>query len=564
MDNPDFLIVGGGSAGATLASLLSQDPATRVLLIEAGADTPPDAIPADITDTFPSSYLNRDYLWPSLTARRSAEEPPRPFPQARVMGGGSSVMGLWALRGLPSDYDSWRDNGADGWGWSDVVSCFRKLEHDADRKPPSVAAGDQEQRAECSYPIRRLPTAEWPAFVKAMKDAAAARQLPFIDDINESTADGFFAMPLSQDEKRASSARCYLTSAVRRRGNLAIMPQTRVTALRIDGKLARGVTAERGQEIQHIDAREVIVSAGAIHSPAMLLRAGIGPAGELQRLGIKPVADRPGVGRNLQNHVYLHFALTLPRGLRLAAHLRRFAIAGARMSSGLPGCPAGDLLLFTIGRVSPRAYGPDLAMVGAALYAPCSRGEVTLASRASEVPPQINFSLLEDARDPPRMLKAARWAEALLLDPAVAATYSEAFLLPPVMSLHQFNRPGAIGALLALAAKAALNAPAALRRATVERAIRPGRWFADPRRQRPLTDAGLLAAAAPMAHPSGTCAIGRPDDPMAVVDPACCVHGIGQLRVVDASIMPRIPSANTNLPTLMIAHRAAELIGLRK
>ncbi len=216
------------------------------------------------------------------------------------------------------------------------------------------------------------------------------------------------------------------------------------------------------------------MSAGAIHSPAMLLRAGIGPARELQRLGIEPGVDRPGVGRNLQNHVYLHFALTLPPGLRLAAHLRRFAIAGARMSSGLTGCPAGDLLLFCIGRVSPRGYGPDLAMVGAALYAPYSRGEVTLASRASEAAPQINFGLLEDARDPPRMLKAARWAQTLLLDPTVAAAYSEAFLLPPVMSLHQFNRPGAIGALLALAAKAALNAPAALRRAAVERAIRPG------------------------------------------------------------------------------------------
>jgi len=145
----------------------------------------------------------------------------------------------------------------------------------------------------------------------------------------------------------------------------------------------------------------------------------------------------------------------------------------------------------------------------------------------------------------------------------VAATYSEAFLLPPVMSLHQFNRPGWTGALLALAAKAALNAPAPLRRRTVDRAIRPGRWFASRHRQVPLSDAELLAAAAPMAHPVGTCAIGRADDRMAVVDNACRVYGVRNLRVVDASIMPRIPSANTNLPTLMIAHRAAELIRSR-
>ncbi len=229
MDNPDFLIVGGGSAGATLASLLSQDPATRVLLIEAGADTLPDAIPADIADTFPSSYLNRDYLWPDLTARRSAAEPPRPFPQARVMGGGSSVMGLWALRGLPSDYDSWAP--AVPMAGAGVMWCAAS----ARSSVMPTAPRRSEQQAECPYPIRRAPAGEWPAFVTAMKDAAAARQLHFIDDINESAGDGFFAMPLSQDDQRASSARCYLTGAVRRRGNLAIMPQTRVTALRIDG-----------------------------------------------------------------------------------------------------------------------------------------------------------------------------------------------------------------------------------------------------------------------------------------------------------------------------------------
>ncbi len=188
MDNPDFLIVGGGSAGATLASLLSQDPATRVLLIEAGADTPPDAIPADIADTFPSSYLNRDYLWPDLTARRSAAEPPRPFPQARVMGGGSSVMGLWALRGLPSDYEPGARRGADGWGWSDVVRCFRMIERDPDRAPalqsskrnalsdPPHARGGMaglrhsDERRRCRPPAADLSTtstkARWTAFLR--------------------------------------------------------------------------------------------------------------------------------------------------------------------------------------------------------------------------------------------------------------------------------------------------------------------------------------------------------------------------------------------------------------
>ncbi|HEY1363133.1 MAG TPA: GMC family oxidoreductase [Xanthobacteraceae bacterium] len=552
MEHPDFLIVGGGSAGATLASLLSEDPATRVLLIEAGADTPPQAIPTDIADTFPSSSLNPDYFWPGLQAAARPGDTPRPYPQARVMGGGSSVMGMWALRGLRSDFDRWAAAGAEGWGSSEVVRCFRRLEDDADR--------DRTQREAGSYPIRRVPPQEWPAFVTAIERAAAARGLPHLPDINESERDGFFPMPLGQDAQRASSARCYLTASVRRRSNLAVLARTRVTGLRLEGGAAAGVEIERGGARERLDAREVVLCAGAIFSPAMLLRAGIGPADELSKIGITPHRHLPGVGRNLQNHPYLHFALTLPRGMRLKAHLRRFAIAGIRLSSGAAGCPAGDLLLFMIGRVSPRPHGPDLAMLGAALYAPFSRGEVSLAGADIEVPPRIEFRLLADPRDPPRMLAAARFAQALLLDRGVAATYSEAFLLPPLMSLHQFNRPGFSGSLLALAAKALLNAPAAVRRAAIGRAIRPGRWFADRRRQLPLADAELLAAAAPMAHPVGTCAIGRAEDAAAVVDSSCRVHGLRNLRVVDASIMPGIPSANTNLPTLMIAHRAAELI----
>jgi choline dehydrogenase-like flavoprotein len=553
MDDPDFLIIGGGTAGAALASLLSEDRSTRVLLIEAGPDTPPDAVPSDIADTFPSSSLNPDYFWPGLEAVRSIGERPRPFSQARVMGGGSSVMGMWALRGLPSDYDGWAAAGAVGWGWSDVVTRFRRLEDDADR--------DHSQASRGTYPIRRIPHEEWPAFVAGLEHVAMLRGLRPVADINESAAEGFFPMPLSHDDQRASSARCYLGPAVRRRSNLAIMADSHVTGLEVDGGQVRAVTVARGGSLACIRPREVVLSAGAVHSPALLLRAGIGAADTLQRCGITPRIDRPGVGRNLQNHAYLHFALTLPRGRRLAAHLRRFAIAGVRHSSGLADCPAGDLLAFAIGRVSPRFHGPDLAMVGGALYAPFSRGEVTLMS--PDGPPRIDFRLLSDPRDPPRLLAAARFVEALLLDPATAATYSEAFLLPPLLSLHQFNRPGWAGALLAVGAKAVLNAPAPLRRRALDRLIRPGRWFADHTRRLPLADAELLAAAAPMVHPVGTCAIGRPDDPMAVVDPACRVYGVSNLRVVDAAIMPRIPCANTNLPTLMIAHRAADLIRAR-
>ena len=556
MDKPDFLIIGGGSAGAVLAARLSEDPGTRVLLVEAGRDTPPGAVPADIADTFPASSLNADYFWPGLQAVRSPGRPPQPFPQARVMGGGSSVMGLWALRGVPSDFDAWVAAGAEGWGWSDVLPYYRKLENDADR--------DQSQSTPRPYPVRRMPREEWPAFAAAIEGAAAARGLAFNDDINERPVESFFAMPLSQDMMaRASSASAYLSAVVRRRANLEIMADARATELKFDGLQVCGAAIQRDGVVKEIAAREVILSAGAIHSPVMLLRAGIGPAAELQRLGIAPRLDRAGVGRGLQNHPYLHIALTLPPRSRLAGHLRRFAVAGMRLSSGESGAPPADLLLFLIGRVSPRTYGPDVAMFGAALYAPHSRGAVTLASPDADVPPHIAFGMFEDARDPPRMLRAVRFAESILREESVAAAYHDAFLMPPVMSLHQFNRPGLTGQVLALAAKATLNAPSFVSRAIIGAAIRPGRWFANRGSSSPLSDAEILAAAAPMAHPVGTCKIGRPDDAMAVVDRACRVYGVGHLRVVDASVMPRIPSANTNLPTVMVAERAADLIRTR-
>jgi choline dehydrogenase-like flavoprotein len=401
--------------------------------------------------------------------------------------------------------------------------------------------------------------------VSAIERAVAARGVRTVGDINENPVDGFFAIPLAQDDDgRASSARCYLTNEVRRRPHLSMMSQTRVTGLRFDGAKVVGVTAERAGESHELSAREVILCAGAIHSPTMLLRSGIGPAEELQRLGIAPRVDRRGVGRNLQNHPYLHFALTLPPRSRLRADVRRFGIAAIRLSSGLEGCPPGDLLVFTMARVSPRPFGADVAMVGAALYSPYSRGAVTLASADINTPPRVAFNMFDDPRDAPRMLQAARFAQALLCDPAVAASYNDAFLLPPVMALNQFNRPGLAGSLVAAAAKAILNAPRPVTRWIANRMISPGRWFANQQHSVELDDAELLASAAPMAHPVSTCAIGRSDDPMAVVDSECRVYGVPNLRIVDASIMPRVPSANTNLPTIMVAERAAELIRASK
>jgi len=552
MEQADFIIVGGGTAGAVLAARLSEDPACRVVLIEAGADIPPGAVPADIRDVFPSAYFNRDYFWPGLEASMVEGTPPRPFTQARIMGGGSSVMGMWALRGLPNDYDGWARAGATGWSWADLSPYFQRV-----NRVDGTGIGN----AATPPGIRRLSRSEWPGFARAMEHAAAARGLPFHDDINAVATDGFFAMPLNHEAgERAGSVRCYLTASVRQRRNLTILAKTRVVGLTVDGTRIGGVEVEYRGVRRMLAAREVIVSAGGIHSPALLLRAGIGPAASLARLGIRPIADRAGVGQNLQNHVFIHFALTLNPGTGVPRGGRHYAVAGLRLSSGHADCPAGDLLLCTIGRVSVRAFGARVGIVAAALYAPMSRGSVALDSPDPDVEPRISFRLPSDERDAARLVTVGQFAERLLVEPAVRQTYRELYLLPKEPPLQRFNSRGAIGSMKALLASAIIDGPAALRRLAIRRAVAPGRMVADGRRHASLSPAEILAAAAPMFHPVGTCAIGRADDPCAVVDAECRVHGIQGLRVVDASIMPRIPSANTNLPTLILAERAADLI----
>lgn len=545
----DFLIIGGGTAGAVLAARLSENVRHRVVLVEAGIDTPPGAVPADIQDTFPSSTLNPDYFWPGLEATIVKGGKPRPFPQARVMGGGSSIMGMFALRGMPSDFSRWAAAGAEGWSWEEAVRFYRKIEDDPAR--PGSGGG--------SSPIRRMAPDEWPPFVSAMKEAASGLGLPYIVDINEDPRDGFFSMPVSRDSNtRSTSAGCYLTAAVRSRKNLTILTKTRATRLIFNGRKAVGIEVEQHGLLKSVSAHRVILSAGAIHSPALLLRSGVGPACELESVGIKPVVDLPGVGRNLQNHCYLFYALTLPRGKRLAQHLRRFVVAGMRASSKVPDCPDSDLLLFALGRVSPRSFGTAVAMVGSALYSPFSKGSVKLASKELSANPIIDFRMLDDPRDAPRVVKGARLLETLLHDPRVKDCYNEAFLLPAAMAVNQFNREGLAGAAMAIGAQVALNAPGPLRRMAVRQALNVRQPLAERRGESQITDDEILASVAPMGHPVGTCAMGASHDQRAVVDSSYRVAALENVFVVDASVMPVIPSANTNLPTLMVAEHAAE------
>jgi choline dehydrogenase-like flavoprotein len=434
-----------------------------------------------------------------------------------------------------------------------VLPTFQAMTDDLDEAAPN-------RNVRGPNMVRRLPRASWPLYMHRIEAVANAKGLPSHENIYATDADGFFPTPLSHDHERATSARCYLTSEVRSRANLEILTGARALRIVFDGTSVTGVEVERAGETKTIAAREVVVSAGAIHSPALLLRSGVGPADELRKLGIAVVADRPGVGRNYQNHPQLHFAMTLKRASRMTANAQHYIMTSFRFSSGVKGGSPGDLFHYYTGRISRKLFGLSMAMVACCLYAPVSRGAVKLRSADPNIPPSVAQGFLSEPLDRERMIISARYALSLLLDPAVRPCFEDIYLMPRLAPLRLINGVGLDGLAKAIGATAVLNAPAALRRAVIGRAIRPGRLIADESGSRPVADDEILDATGASFHPSSTCAIGTADNPMAVVDPECRVYGVEALRVADASVMPSIVSANTNMPTMMIGERVAEFI----
>ncbi|HJV80397.1 choline dehydrogenase [Noviherbaspirillum sp.] len=524
----DYVIVGGGSAGCVLASRLSEDPDVSVCLLEAGPrDTHPMIhMPLGILWMMRSKVLNWHYRTrnePALAGRALY------WPSGRTLGGSSSSNAMIYMRGHPSDYDAWAALGNPGWSFKEVLPYFKRAQHQERGASELHGVGGPLNVADV-----RTPNVLSRTFIQAGIQAG----IPYNEDFNGKEQEGIGLYQLTQIRgRRCSAARAYLRPA-RSRPNLSVITEAHACRVLFRGATAIGVEYRRHEQLKQVHARrEVILSAGAIQSPKLLMLSGIGDAADLASAGITVRKHLPGVGKNLQDHldvIVVHtctkavsWGITLRNSLRGAWDALRYLVAGRGMytTNGAEGCAFArsspqeaipDLQFhFTPARLSQ--HGRDFRFLlgeGYSLHVcnlrPKSRGEIRLAGSDPLAKPDIVANYLSDPEDMEHMVKGVKLARKILTAPAFDR-FRGVELIP--------------------------DAPLAS-----DDDIR------DFIRRRAET----------IYHPVGTCKMGN--DPMSVVDAELRVHGMQGLRVVDASIMPLLIGGNTNAPTMMIAEKASDMI----
>lgn len=558
----DYLILGGGSAGCVLAARLSEDPDKQVCLIEAGRDISGQSMPPEIRARYPGrAYLDVSNIWQRLTALMGTRaNATRRYEQARILGGGSAINALMTNRGAPADYDEWQALGAQGWSWETCLPYFRKLENDTDFAAPQDRAL---HGSDGPLRIRRTPAERLSPFVKGVMQVLGGRGLEHKADQNGAWEEGVFvgAIGVSEQGERIPTSVCYLTDEVRRRKNLTIRTQCVVDRVLIKAGRATGARIIGGDAVaESLQALEVIVCAGAIHSPAVLLRSGIGPADDLVTQGITLVADRPGVGGNLMEHPSIAVSALLKREGRTAFPEEHHEQAIVRFSSGLADTVPCDMHGAILSRSGWHSIGYRLGTMFFWVNKSYSSGRLRLASSDPHEEPQVRFDMLNDARDLERLKQALRFGAQTLSAQDLQRECSVVFPSSYSPRVAKVAMPGMFNALQRGALSLLLDIAGPLRGLLIHGLVTQGitlkKLLAD---DQALTDF-VQRNVGGTWHPSGTCRMGRADDPQAVTTGDARVIGVQGLRVCDASLMPSIPCANTNVPTLMIAERVADLI----